>query len=303
MKLATNNFNYNNCIGIGGFGQVYKGEVTHGDGSTTIAAKRLNTRGGQGEHEFLTELEILFEYKHENIIRLVGYCNEKDEKIIVYEHSSKGSLDRHLNDVSLTWTKRLQICIDVASGLDFLHCGVVTDERVIHRDIKSANILLNDDWKAKISDFGLSLISPINREMEFDVDNLVGTIGYVDPLYESTGFLTKESDIYSFGVVLFEILFGRLLVPSTQEYEPQPLTTLVKQGFEGGRLDLIVFDGIKQQIGPKSLSIFRKIVLQCLHDDREKRPTAKEVLVQLKIALEFQVSYHSSPKMVSFQRT
>ncbi|GKA42343.1 kinase-like domain, phloem protein 2-like protein, partial [Tanacetum coccineum] len=288
IKSATQNFSCNNCIGIGGFGQVYKGVVTHDDGCKTLVAKRLDMRGDQGEQEFLTELEILFEYKHENIIHLVGYCDELGEKIIVYDYASNGSLDRHLKNVSLTWTKRLNICIDVANGLHFLHCGVVTEERVIHRDIKCANILLNGDWKAKISDFGLSILSPVNQEMEYAIEKLVGTIGYVDPIYESTGFLTKESDIYSFGVVLFEILFGRLLVPSIQNYEREPLTTSIKHAFEEGKLDLIVFEGIKEQIVPKSLSTFQMIVSRCLHDDREKRPTATEVLVQLMKALEFQ---------------
>ncbi|GKB85631.1 kinase-like domain, phloem protein 2-like protein, partial [Tanacetum coccineum] len=291
IKSATQNFSCNNCIGIGGFGQVYKGVVTHDDGCKTLVAKRLDMRGDQGEQEFLTELEILFEYKHENIIHLVGYCDELGEKIIVYDYASNGSLDRHLKNVSLTWTKRLNICIDVANGLHFLHCGVVTEERVIHRDIKCANILLNGDWKAKISDFGLSILSPVNQEMEYAIEKLVGTIGYVDPIYESTGFLTKESDIYSFGVVLFEILFGRLLVPSIQNYEREPLTTSIKHAFEEGKLDLIVFEGIKEQIVPKSLSTFQMIVSRCLHDDREKRPTATEVLVQLMKALEFQEDY------------
>ncbi|KAK9058890.1 hypothetical protein SSX86_023734 [Deinandra increscens subsp. villosa] len=288
IKSATKNFSRENLIGGGGFGKVFKGEVTRGNGSITIVAKRLDRSQGQGEHHFLTELEILFEYKHENIIGLEGYCNENNEKIIVYEHACNGSLDRHLNDVNLTWSKRLKICIDIARGLAFLHGGAPTKEMVIHRDIKSANILLNSDWRAKISDFGLSAIIPRNEKV---VSKLVGTIGYVDPQYEFTGFFTEKSDIYSLGVLLFEILYGQLLVPNTKDYDQERVSRILKQIHEEEKLGLIVFDDIKEQIDPQSLSIFRVIVSKCLYVDRSKRPTAEHVLQQLEISVELQEDY------------
>ncbi|GKC56418.1 kinase-like domain, phloem protein 2-like protein [Tanacetum coccineum] len=291
VKKATRNFSHWNLIGGGGFGKVYEGQLTHANGCNRIVAKRLDKSQGQGEHEFLTELEILFEYKHENIIGLVGYCNEKDEKIIVYEHASNGSLDKHLRHISFTWMKRLKICIDIASGLSFLHGGAQTKEMVIHSDIKSANILVNDEWKAKISDFGLSTIIPIDQEMMYAICNLVGTIGYVDPMYNSTGFLAKESDIYSFGVVLFEILYGKLLVPNIRNFDQQSVTKILNYIHDEENLNWIVLYGIRKQIAPKSLSTFRLIVSQCLDNDRKKRPTAEEVLRQLNIAMEFQEDY------------
>ncbi|XP_076940038.1 putative cysteine-rich receptor-like protein kinase 33 [Bidens hawaiensis] len=119
IKVATQNFNNDNCIGGGGFGEVFKGKLQDGDGIKTIVAKRLDTRLGQGEQQFWNEVQILLEYKHENIIGLIGYCDEKDENVIVYEYAPKGSLDRYLKDVSLTWVKRLTICIDVATALYF----------------------------------------------------------------------------------------------------------------------------------------------------------------------------------------
>nr|XP_043612054.1 uncharacterized protein LOC122583743 [Erigeron canadensis] len=201
IELATENFHNDNCIGKGGFGNVYRGKVPQGDGFNTIVAKRLDTRLGQGEQQFRAELQILFEYKHKNIIPLVGYCDEKDAKIIVYEYASRGSLDRYLKDAHLTWMKRLNICIHVATALAFLHGGAGKQAIVIHRDIKTPNILLNDEWDAKLADFGLSLISPINQETDYVIDHACGTRGYLDPLYLKSGFLTKESDIYSFGVV------------------------------------------------------------------------------------------------------
>ncbi|GKC64638.1 kinase-like domain, phloem protein 2-like protein [Tanacetum coccineum] len=293
IKNATRESSRRNHIGGGGFGKVYKGQLTHANGSSSIAAKRLDKTQGQGEHELLMELEILFEYKHENIIGLVGYCNEKHEKIIVYEHASNGSLDNHLRHESFTWMKRLKICIDIASGLAFLHGGALTKEMVIHRDIKSANILINDDWKAKISDFGLSIIIPTDQEMQYAISNLVGTIGYVDPLYNSMGFLTKESDIYSFGVILFEILYGKLLVPNTRNFDQQFVTKILDYIHDEGKLDWIIPFSyhMRVQMAPKSLSTFRMIVSQCLDNDRKKRPTAEEVLRQLNIALEFQEDY------------
>nr|XP_043611949.1 probable receptor-like protein kinase At2g39360 [Erigeron canadensis] len=208
IKLATDDFNLTDVLGGGGFGRVYKGKLIGRDGIEgyyPIVAKRLDTRYGQGNKEFYTELKILCEYKHENIIGLLGYCNEKDEKIIVYEHTSKGSLEKYLNDASLTWRNRLRICIDFATGLDFLH---QKDHVVIHRDIKSAYVLLFDNWKTKVDDFGLSMISATDS---YTINSVCGTPGYVDPAYLNSRLLTKESDIYLFGVVLFEMLCGKAI--------------------------------------------------------------------------------------------
>ncbi|XP_023761496.1 uncharacterized protein LOC111909939 [Lactuca sativa] len=288
--LATDNFSDSNVIGRGGFGRIYKAEVTHANGRHTIAAKRLDPTGGQGETEFMAELEILLEYKHENVIGLIGYCKDHVEQIICTEYASKGSLDVHLKDNDLTWMKRLEISIDIARGLDFLHGGGVTQEVVMHRDIKSSNILLTDNWRAKIGDFGLSLITPIDEETDFVIDNACGTPGYCDPLYEKLGFLTKESDIYSLGVVLFEILCGRLVFKRIIGSFHNRIT-LFQRHYEKGELDQMVFEGIKDQIAPKSLDIFQNIAYQCLHDEKEKRPTTSKVLLQLNKALEFQDDY------------
>ncbi|PWA39428.1 Protein kinase, ATP binding site-containing protein [Artemisia annua] len=291
IKLATQSFSRANDIGGGGFGRVYKGELASEHGSSTIVAKRLDTRLGQGDQQFYNELHILSEYKHENVIGFVGYNNAEQERIIVYEYASKGSLDNYLNDASLTWINRLNICIDVARGLAFLHGGVREHEAVIHRDMKTANILLFDDWKAKVADFGLSLICTINAETDYVIDYACGTPGYLDPRYKKSRILTKESDIYSFGIILLEILFGR----STYEvykHEGQFLHTLVNQRFEEGRLDEVVFNAIKNQIVQQSLVTFLEVAYQCLCDDRVKRPTAQDVLVQLQKALELQVSTH-----------
>ncbi|KAM0065343.1 putative protein kinase RLK-Pelle-CrRLK1L-1 family [Helianthus debilis subsp. tardiflorus] len=297
IKRATQNFHNDNCIGGGGFGKVYKGNLEDGDGFKTIVAKRLDTRFGQGEQQFLGELQILLDYKHENVIGLVGYCDEKDEKVIVYEYAPKGSLERYLNDASLTWVKRLNICIDVARALDFLHGGVGKQAKVIHRDIKTANILLSDDWKAKLADFGLSLISPLIQETDYVIDHACGTLGYLDPLYRKSGFLTTESDIYSFGVVLFEILCGRSTF-KIHKNEGHYLPEFIKNIFEAGKHDEVVFKHIREEIVPKSLTTFQEIAYQCLQHEREKRPTTKEILRELKKALEFQEGCSGMAKTV-----
>lgn len=300
VKLATQDFNQDNIIGDGDFGDIYRGVVTHAYGHNIIAAKRLNKESVAKDAEFMTELEILTEYKHENVIALVGYCDEEDEKVIVYEYASRGSLDKYLSDDSLTWAMRLKICIDIAIGLEFLHGTVSSPEIVIHKDISCSNILLFDDWKAKISGFLLSLVCQvINQNVDYVTDNVTGTIGYCDPLYSKTGFLTKESDIFSLGAVLFDILCGKLSSEKLDD-EYLYLPFLAKHHYQVGKLDKLVFEGIKEQIETQSFITFARIAYQCIHHRRERRPTAKEVVIQLKKALEFQVSFYILTKLANF---
>ncbi|GJW86333.1 kinase-like domain, phloem protein 2-like protein [Tanacetum coccineum] len=288
VKLATQDFSQDNIIGHGDFGNVYRGIATHTHGLQIIAAKRLDKKTTEGEVQFATELEILMEYKHENVIGLVGYCDEEEEKIIVYEYASRGSLDKYLSDDSLAWVMRLKICIDIAIGLEFLHGTVSSPEIVIHRDISSSNILLFDDWKAKITDFGLSLVCPTHEDVGYVIDNVIGTIGYRDPLHSKTSFLTKNHDyIHHMRVRLLHILCGKLSsIELDDDYRYLPF--LAKQHYHVGKLDKLVFEGIKEQIVPQSYTIFTKIAHQCLHHRRERRPTASEVIIQLMKALEFQ---------------
>nr|GFA38273.1 protein kinase-like domain, phloem protein 2-like protein [Tanacetum cinerariifolium] len=161
---ATNNFDNSRVIGSGGFGKVFKGELSHPEGKIEVAFKRLDRKHGQGDPEFFKEIRMLSSYKHNNLISLLGYCYEGDEMILIYEHASRGSLDWVLNDITLTWRQRLNICIDAAKGLSFLHDPNGTQQRVLHRDIKSANILLDENLNAKVADFGLSKIGPARKQ-------------------------------------------------------------------------------------------------------------------------------------------
>ncbi|PWA38788.1 DA1-related protein 2 [Artemisia annua] len=284
---ATNNFSERNYVGRGGFGRVYKGQLQ--PSGITVAVKRLDTRFGQGENEFLKEILMLASYKHENLVSLVGFCDQGQEKILVYKHEDNGSLDKHLASTNLTWEQRLRICLGAACGLDYLHNGVGEGHRVVHRDIKSSNILLDANWKAKISDFGLSKFAPKNQQFTFLVTNACGTIGYLDPDYTKTGVLTKESDVYSFGIVLFEVLCGRLAMVYQYEDERRFLYWWVKLNDKNKKLQQIIIPFLREQMKPNSISVFFKIALQCLDDKRQQRPTMRKVVKELETALEAQL--------------
>ncbi|GKD01443.1 kinase-like domain, phloem protein 2-like protein, partial [Tanacetum coccineum] len=252
IKLATQYFSHDNLIGKGDFWSVYKGEVTSADGCEIIAVKRFDKMSNQRETKRMADIEL----KHDG----------------------------------LTWRKRLEICIDIARGLVFLHgTSGAKQEVVIHGDIKSTNVLLHGDWKAKIAYFGCSLISPMNPELKYVVNNAKGTPGYCDPLYKTTGVLTKESDIYSFGVLLLEMLCGRLVMEHDSSNRAQNLVRMFRYEFLLGNVYEIMFQAVRKQGDYRSLTTFQDIAYKCVSECIAERPTASDVLIQLSKALEFQV--------------
>ncbi|KAJ9558358.1 hypothetical protein OSB04_012972 [Centaurea solstitialis] len=294
IKNCTQDFDERNFIGKGGYGRVYKGVLSWENyENQLVAVKRLDVTGFQGNKEFYTEVMMLSRYQHENIITLIGFCDDSKEMILVYEYASHGSLDTYLNDATmpgrLSWPQLLEICVGVASALEYLHNHTATSHRIIHRDIKSANILLDENWHPKLSDFGLSRIGLANQQNTFVITNLAGTHGYCDPQYERTGILTKESDVYSFGVVLFEVLCGRLACVLNYHDERRFLNHLASTSYRSGELDKIIDPNIKEHTNPRTLSMFSSIAYQCLQEAREERPTIAEVVLQLKQAKEIQV--------------
>ncbi|XP_076954678.1 putative receptor-like protein kinase At5g39000 [Bidens hawaiensis] len=293
IKSATGNFAKQNFLGEGGFGPVYKGllpsSTRSSEGDTAVAVKKLNTTGLQGEPEFIKEIVMLASYKHDNLVSLVGFCDDSDEKVLVYKQEVNGSLYDHLDSTNLTWEQRLRICLGAAQGLEYLHDGVGAEHRVLHRDIKSSDILLYSNWVAKISDFGFSKIGPASQQFTFLVTNACGTPGYWDPLYVNNGVLTKESDVYSFGVVLFEVLCGRPAMVMKYEDERTFLSRWVKVHQEKGTLHKIIMANLVEQIEQDSLQVFYDIAFQCLDEDHKQRPTMTSVVIELETALQHQL--------------
>ncbi|XP_017223179.1 putative receptor-like protein kinase At5g39000 [Daucus carota subsp. sativus] len=228
ILCATHNFDDKCLTGKGGSAKVYKGILDNG--ATTVAIKRLNFTSKQaGRAVFWTEIEMLSKFRHGHLVSLVGYCDEWHEMILVFEYVPGGTLSDHLHKAfekgyyTLSWIQRLRICIGAAQGLDYLHTGTGIHQRVIHRDVKSTNILLDDKLEAKIADFGISKIVAANQGCTYISTAVRGTFGYMDPAYFSTGRLTRKSDVYAFGVVLFEVLCGRRAVDLSRDDEQSGL--------------------------------------------------------------------------------
>nr|XP_043609303.1 uncharacterized protein LOC122581198 [Erigeron canadensis] len=269
IKLGTQNFSVCNCTGIGRSWKLYKGEVllANANGRTPTVAKRFDSGSDEGNSQFMTELKFLFEHKHKNIVGFVGYCNEMGEKVIVYEHASNGTLEKHLDNADLTWMKRLKIGLDVARGLEYLHTGGITKGKsMIHGDIKSSSILLDGDWRAKLSNF---------EELSY------GSLSY-----KKLGFYDARLDMYSLGVVLLEMLVGRSACE--EEIEEFKKFSLAKKWYKKDALDEMMFEGIKEQTVTRSLDAYSDITYKCLQQDNGYKtywPGASEVVEKLTLAL------------------
>ncbi|KAM7462752.1 hypothetical protein LguiA_030873 [Lonicera macranthoides] len=293
ILLATNHFDEALVVGQGGFGKVFKGVIDNG--KITVAIKRLNPMSKQGAPEFLAEIKMLSTIRHSNIVSLIGYCDDCDEMILVYEYMIHGTLGdnihgngRNGNNSALTWVQRVKLCIGAARGLDYLHTGTGDRNRIIHRDVKSSNILLGENLTAKISDFGMSKIGPTNQVHTHVSTNVKGTFGYMDPEYLLTRQLTRKSDVYAFGVVLFEVLCGRRAVDLRLDEEQRGLAGWAQQCIKEGKVDQIIDPSLRGEIFPDSLVAYAKIADQCLHTFSTKRPTMAEVVVALELALTLQ---------------
>ncbi|KAJ0988433.1 hypothetical protein J5N97_006789 [Dioscorea zingiberensis] len=227
LRNVTNNFSEENILGRGGFGTVYKGELHDG---TKIAVKRMEAgvMGNKGLNEFKSEIAVLTKVRHRHLVSLLGYCLDGNERLLVYEYMPQGTLSRHLFDWKeeglkpLEWKKRLSIALDVARGVEYLHS--LAHQSFIHRDLKPSNILLGDDMKAKVADFGLVRLAPDGKCCSVET-RLAGTFGYLAPEYAVTGRVTTKADVFSFGVILMELITGRKALDETQPEESVHLVT------------------------------------------------------------------------------
>ncbi|BAT74287.1 hypothetical protein LR48_Vigan46s002500 [Vigna angularis] len=284
IRAATSNFEERLIVGRGGFGNVYKGHI--GTSHKPVAIKRLKPGSDQGVHEFQTEIKMLSRFRHEHLVSLIGYCNDGREMILVYDFMARGTLRDHLygSGEALSWERRLKICLEAARGLDFLHAGVGR-QSVIHRDVKSTNILLDENWVAKVSDFGLSKVGSNASHVTTDVK---GSVGYLDPEYYMSLWLTHKSDVYSFGVILLEALCGRAPIVSRVEKDQECLVAWVKRCFDDGNVHETVDPVLKGSMRSKCLNKFVEIALSCLNDHGKDRPLMRDVVKGLEYALNLQ---------------
>ncbi|OEL26461.1 Serine/threonine-protein kinase PBS1 [Dichanthelium oligosanthes] len=282
LDAATNGFSEKNLLGEGGFGRVYKGQLD--DTKEVIAVKQLDRDGFQGNREFLVEVLMLSLLHHPNLVKLLGYCTDSNQRILVYECMPKGSLEDHLLDLPpnwkpLPWHTRMQIAVGAAKGIEYLH--EVANPPVIYRDLKASNILLDRDFNAKLSDFGLAKLGPMGDQSHVST-RVMGTYGYCAPEYAMTGKLTKMSDIYSFGVVLLELITGRRAIDVNRPSEEQVLVHWAAPLLRDKKRFMKLADPLLGKRYPvKGLYQALAVAAMCLQEDAGGRPGISDVVAAL----------------------
>ncbi|XP_042457947.1 receptor-like serine/threonine-protein kinase SD1-7 [Zingiber officinale] len=280
IKIATNDFSKENKLGEGGFGAVYKGQLDDGQ---EIAVKKLSRYSAQGPNEFLNELSVIAKLQHTNLVRLLGYCIEGDERIMILEYMENKSLDAFIYDKAksslLNWQRRFDIIIGIARGLLYLH----QDSRlkVIHRDLKPSNILLDKDMNPKISDFGIARIFKGDNALEDATTRPVGTFGYMAPEYLSHGVFSFKSDVFSFGVIVLEIISGKKNRIFSQTDTNLNFLGYVNKLWKEGRSLEIVDDTLNQSYPTEEVLRCIQMSLLCVQDNSNNRPTMIKVMAML----------------------
>ncbi|KAI9125733.1 hypothetical protein K1719_003151 [Acacia pycnantha] len=294
LKEATNNFAKK--IGKGSFGSVYYGKMKDGK---EVAVKIMSDSSTYGDHQFVTEVALLSRIHHRNLVPLIGYCEEECQRILVYEYMHNGTLRDHIHGSAkqnnLDWLVRLRIAEDAAKGLEYLHTGC--NPSIIHRDVKTSNILLDINMRAKVSDFGLSRLA---EEDLTHVSSIArGTVGYLDPEYYATQQLTEKSDVYSFGVVLLELIAGRKPV-SSEDYGAEMnivhwARSLIRKGDVMSIMDPCLIGIVKTE------SIWRiaEIALQCVQQHGACRPRMQEIILEIQEAINIEKGTNSNMKLSS----
>ncbi|KAK7313271.1 hypothetical protein VNO77_37899 [Canavalia gladiata] len=297
LKIASNNFSPANKIGEGGFGSVYKGLLKDGK---VAAIKVLSAESSQGVKEFMTEINVISEIEHENLVKLYGCCVEGNERILVYNYLENNSLAQtllgtgHIN-IHFDWKTRSRICIGVARGLAFLHEEV--RPHIVHRDIKASNILLDKNLTPKISDFGLAKLIP--SYMTHVSTRVAGTIGYLAPEYAIRGQLTRKADIYSFGVLLVEIVSGRCHTNMRLPIGEQYLLEAAWELYERRELVGLVDISLNGDFDAEEACKFLKVGLLCTQDTPKLRPIMSSVVKMLTGEMDVDKSKITKPGLIS----
>ncbi|RDX96209.1 Receptor-like cytoplasmic kinase 176, partial [Mucuna pruriens] len=290
LRIATKNFCPDSVLGEGGFGSVFKGwidehslAVTRPGTGMVVAVKRLNQEGFQGHKEWLAEINYLGQLQHPNLVKLIGYCLEDQHRLLVYEYMPKGSVENHLfrrgsHFQQLSWTLRLKIALGASRGLAFLHSS---ETKVIYRDFKTSNILLDTNYNAKLSDFGLARDGPTGDKSHVST-RVMGTHGYAAPEYLATGHLTAKSDVYSFGVVLLEMISGRRAIDKNQPSGEQCLVEWAKPYLSNKRRVFRVMDSrLEGQYSLNQAQRAATLAFHCLAIEPKYRPSMDEVVKAL----------------------
>ncbi|CAN1846823.1 Probable serine/threonine-protein kinase PBL10 [Linum perenne] len=287
LKLATRNFRPDSVVGEGGFGSVFKGWIDENTFTATkpgtglvIAVKRLNKESYQGHKEWLTEVNYLGQFCHPHLVKLIGYCLEDEHRLLVYEFMPRGSLENHLFRRGsyfqpLSWNLRLKVAHGAAEGLAFLHSS---EAKVIYRDFKTSNILLDSKYDAKLSDFGLAKDGPTGDKSHVST-RIMGTYGYAAPEYLATGHLTARSDVFSFGVVLLEMLSGRRAIDKNRPSGEHNLVEWAKPYIGNKRKVFKILDNRLE--GQYTMEVAFKaasLALRCISIEAKLRPSMEEVV-------------------------
>ncbi|XP_078428744.1 receptor-like cytoplasmic kinase 176 [Wolffia australiana] len=304
LRSATRNFRPDSVLGEGGFGSVFKGWIDEhtfapakpGTG-IVIAVKRLNLDGLQGHREWLAKVNYLGQLYHPHLVKLLGYCLEDEHRLLVYEFMTRGSLENHLFRRGsyfqpLSWKLRVKVALGAARGLAFLHSA---ETKVIYRDFKTSNILLDSDYNAKLSDFGLAKDGPTGDKSHVST-RVMGTHGYAAPEYLATGHLTAKSDVYSFGVVLLEMLSGRRAIDKNRPVGEQNLVEWARPFFANKRRIFRILDPrLEGQYSMAGAQKAAALAVQCLSSEPRVRPTMDQVVVALEQILAAKDSARFAP--------
>uniref|UniRef100_A0ACD5XLC0 Uncharacterized protein n=1 Tax=Avena sativa TaxID=4498 RepID=A0ACD5XLC0_AVESA len=290
LVTATENFRPDCLLGEGGFGRVYRGRLEDG---LLVAVKQLDLNGVQGNREFVVEVLMLSSLHHENLVSLVGYCADGEQRLLVYEYMALGSLADHLllldRDASkpqpgLSWETRMRVALGAARGLEYLH--ETANPVVIYRDLKSSNVLLNDAFCPKLSDFGLAKLGPAAGAVERS-PRVMGTYGYCAPEYIRTGQLSVKSDVYSFGVLLLELITGRRAVDSARPASEQVLVTWATPMFKDSKRYKELADPLlRGEFPERDLNQAVAVAAMCLQDQASARPCMSDAAVALSFLAE-----------------